>query len=51
MSIDVNRSKGQLPKIFQSSRFLGAVGKLCGRLMKFGFPLAKFFLAWLAKVA
>ena len=51
MSMDVNHSKAQLPKIVQSSEFLGAVGKLSIRLMKFGFSLAKFFLAPLAKMA
>ena len=51
MSVDVNHSKGQLPKIVQSSRFICTVRKLPGRLMKFSFPLAKFFLPPLAKMA
>ena len=40
MSIDIKFGKAPLSKIIQLSGFIGALGKLAGRLMKFGFPWA-----------
>ena len=51
MSIDVNLSKAQLSKIFQSGGFLGPfLGKLAGLLKKVGISLAKNLLAPLASM-